>query len=71
MPTTNTTRSSYKSSEKMGSRMGSRTKGRVASWDDAIADFRQRIKDLKKAIRVFQEQKRRGESFAGESATQN
>lgn len=71
MPTYSTTRSTTQSREKMGSRKGSGTKGHIGSWDDAIADFRQRIKDLRKAIRVFREQKRRGESWAGKSATQN
>ena len=43
---------------------------RVGSWDDAIADFRQRIRDLRQAIRVFQEQKKRGESWAGHKSEQ-
>jgi hypothetical protein len=51
--------------------MGSRAKSRVGSWDDAIADFKRRIKDLKGAILVFQEQKRRGEPWAAKSATRN
>lgn len=50
-------------------KMGSRTESHVGSWDDAIADFKQRIRALKQAIQVFQDQKRRGEPWADKSAT--
>jgi hypothetical protein len=36
-----------------------------STWDGAIADFKGRIKELRQAIRVFQEQKRRGEPWPG------
>jgi len=36
---------------------------RVSSWDEAIEDYEERIRELRKAIKVFREQKKRGEPW--------
>ncbi|MGA2000709.1 MAG: hypothetical protein ABSG52_12000 [Terriglobales bacterium] len=43
----------------------------IAGWDAAIADAKQRIQDFRKAIRVYTEAKRRGESWPTAASTRN
>lgn len=45
----------------------------LASWEDALAYAKQRIKELRQSLRVFQEKVRKGEPWPGsqKSATRN
>ena len=36
---------------------------KISSWDDAIADAKQKIRDLEFSVRVFSERKRKGEPW--------
>lgn len=38
---------------------------RIASWDDAIADAKRRLKDIEFALQVFEERKKNGEPWPG------
>jgi hypothetical protein len=43
----------------------SKKKNTVNKWDEAIAEAKRRIADLKFSIRVFEDRKERGESWRG------
>ena len=45
----------------------------LASWEDALAHAKRRIKELRQSLRVFQEKVRKGEPWPGptKSATHN
>lgn len=36
---------------------------KISSWDDAIADVEQRLRDLQFSLRIFKESKRKGEPW--------
>jgi hypothetical protein len=41
---------------------------RILSWDDAIEDAKQRLKDIQFSLKVFQKRKRIGEPWPGDVA---
>lgn len=41
---------------------------KLLSWDDAISDIEQRLKDLEFSLRVFKDRKRKGEPWPGDVA---
>jgi hypothetical protein len=43
----------------------------ISGWDHAIADAKMRIKKLEFSIHIFRPKKKAGETWPGESATQN
>jgi hypothetical protein len=38
---------------------------KISSWDDAIADVQERIKDLEFSLKVFKDRKKKGEPWPG------
>ena len=47
---------------------GKRKNNSPQGWDVAVAKAETKIEELKRAILIFQDQKRRGESFPGEKS---